>query len=89
MVHAPPHARFTSEYGVGPKTLARLVRFSRSVDAVRTGTGLADIASSVGYADQAHMTREWAEFAGLPPTRWVRADELAFVQDEAVSRWRD
>lgn len=85
---SPRHltARFTSEYGVGPKTLSRLVRFSRSVDGVRVGARLADVAIAAGYADQAHMTREWSELAGLPPTRWVRSDELAFVQDEAASR---
>jgi AraC-like DNA-binding protein len=42
--------------------------------------GLAEIAARCGYADQAHLTREWRELAGCTPSTWL-AEELPSVQD--------
>ena len=33
---------------------------------------LADVAAECGYADQAHLAREWRDLAGLPPSRMAR-----------------
>lgn len=66
-------ARFADATGMGPKRFARLVRFEAARQTVlTTSVQLADIAAACGYADQAHMTREFAEFAGSPPAT-VRA----------------
>jgi AraC-like DNA-binding protein len=74
--------RFRGEYGITPKAAVRLTRFERSVTAVRDPRRrLADVAAECGYADQAHLAREWRHFAGLPPSRWRVEDDLAFVQD--------
>ena len=58
--------RVTAAVGYGPKTLAAVLRLRR---ALRLGAacGLADLAATAGYADQAHMTREFRRLAGLPP----------------------
>jgi AraC-like DNA-binding protein len=65
--------RFHSAVGYGPKTLARVLRFRRFVDAIDDGRAdLAALAFEVGYADQAHMTREATRLAGLPPAALVR-----------------
>lgn len=75
--------QFRAEYGIGVKTAARVARFSRSADLVRRGdVPLAEIAVRCGYADQAHLAREWRGLAGTSPSRWLREDELAFVQDD-------
>lgn len=76
--------RFTSEYGVGPKELSRMVRFHRSRELMDDGlaSSLVEIASRAGYADQAHMTREWVAFTGRTPSAWRRHEHLPFVQDE-------
>lgn len=74
--------RFRAEYGLPPKTVARVARFGRSHALLRRrGTSIADVASRCGYADQAHLTREWRDIAGVTPTRWWADDDLAFVQD--------
>jgi AraC-like DNA-binding protein len=58
--------------GVGPRSYRRLLRFQ---DATRLAQSpvrsWADIASQAGYADQAHLTREFREFAGLTPTTYA------------------
>jgi AraC-like DNA-binding protein len=62
--------RFRTEVGVGPKAVARMARFNRALDLSRSGTGegWAGIAAEAGYADQAHMVREFREFGGVTPT---------------------
>ena len=46
----------------------------------RTPIDLAAIAMDTGYSDQAHLSREFARFAGAPPRRWV-AEEFRNIQD--------
>ena len=81
--------RFRAETGLGPKESARVVRFDRArrVLAARVVAGrapdLAGLAVDAGFADQAHLTREWRALSGLSPTGWLRA-ELGFVQDGTV-----
>ncbi|MEP6650823.1 MAG: AraC family transcriptional regulator [Lapillicoccus sp.] len=78
--------RFRAEFGITPKSAARVTRFERSVEAARSPRRrLADIAAECGYADQAHLAREWRDLAGLPPSRWRVEDHLAFVQDDAAA----
>lgn len=73
--------QFLSAVGAPPKTVARIVRFERSTALVRRGYDLADIAARCHFADQAHMTREWARMAGTSPGQWARRDVFANVQD--------
>lgn len=78
--------RFRAETGLAPKEAARVVRFDRARRALAARVGgsgapdLAALAAAAGFADQAHLTREWRAFSGLPPTRWLAA-EFGFVQD--------
>ncbi len=74
--------RFRAEFGVGPKVAARMARFDRARRDVarRAGAGslsLADVAAVHGYADQAHLTREFRALAGCAPTRWVEEEVRA------------
>lgn len=75
--------RFRSELGLGPKSLARVARFQRVVAALRSGPvlGLADLAATVGYADQSHLDREFGQLAGCSPTRWMADELVPNVQD--------
>jgi AraC-like DNA-binding protein len=65
--------RFRDAVGYGPKTLDRVLRFRRLVEqtgAVAAGeSDLARVAADLGYADQAHMTRDCVRLSGLTPAQ--------------------
>lgn len=80
--------RFRSAFGLTPKQAARLVRFDRSVTALRHGVrDLASTAAFCGYADQPHLTREWQMLAGSTPVEWIR-EELPFLQAFEATPWK-
>lgn len=65
--------RFAARVGYGPKTFQRILRLQR-VLAMASGRrarplSLAMLAAAAGYADQAHMTREFSSLAGRTPRR--------------------
>jgi AraC-like DNA-binding protein len=62
-------AVFGAQIGMTPKALARLVRFQRALEALRSGPvrDLAQLSVDLGYFDQAHFTREFRGFSGLTP----------------------
>jgi AraC-like DNA-binding protein len=68
--------RFTAAVGYGPKTLHRVLRFRRFLTLLESPGGLGELAVRAGYVDQAHLSRETAQLAGLPPAalarRWGR-----------------
>jgi AraC-like DNA-binding protein len=62
--------RFEAAVGLGPKRLARILRFQRLLEVIRAGrggAGWADLALRAGYFDQSHMIRESLALAGLAP----------------------
>lgn len=71
--------RFGQELGVSPTLTRRLVRFAAAARLVGRsgGEALAQVAAVCGFADQSHMGREFAAFAGCSPAR---------LMDDAVRR---
>ncbi|WP_370321331.1 helix-turn-helix domain-containing protein [Oricola sp.] len=65
---------FRDDIGLSPKLFARIVRFGHATELAMSPNigGWAEVAAACGYADQAHMTREFVEFSGAPPRRWQR-----------------
>jgi AraC-like DNA-binding protein len=58
--------------GLAPKPMARILRMQRTIAAIRAGrVPLALIAQRMGYADQAHMTRELRALTGLAPSAFA------------------
>jgi transcriptional regulator GlxA family with amidase domain len=67
-------ARFNKEVGVGPKAIARMVRFNRALAIAQAARcpDWAELAVECGYADQAHLVREFHEFAGKSPMAFLK-----------------
>jgi AraC-like DNA-binding protein len=69
--------RFRASVGYGPKTLQRVLRFQRVLarlsDGQQPDIPLAQVALSAGYSDQAHMTRETRELAGITPAQLAQS----------------
>lgn len=53
--------------GLSPKAFLRIERAWAAREAIRAGAPLAMIAADLGYADQAHLTREVRELLGVTP----------------------
>lgn len=74
-------ALMAAETGISPKQLCRQFRFDSVVARLAdTAGGLARVAAETGYADQAHLTREFRQMAGCSPTQWL-AEERRNIQD--------
>jgi AraC-like DNA-binding protein len=82
-------AQFREHIGLAPKSLARVLRFGRAVECIKsTAPGgqlkLTDLALDCGYYDQAHFTRDFRAFAGVTPTELIASampDSAGFSAD--------
>lgn len=70
--------QFRMEMGMTPKHVARILRFEHAHQlATEPNPGSwTQISAAAGYADQAHLVREWCEFTGRTPTAWRRGEVL-------------
>jgi len=60
--------RFLGEVGLGPKLFCRILRFQQVFRAVAEhSAGWADLAIDCGYYDQAHLIRDFQQFAHQTP----------------------
>ena len=77
-------AQFKHATGLGPKRVARLMRFQRLLQALRLPVPptLGDMALEYGFSDQAHMNREFRALAGITPQQYR---SLAPVNSHHVS----
>jgi AraC-like DNA-binding protein len=68
-------ARFREQVGLPPKAFARILRFERVSALLQgvEGARLAEVAYDCGYFDQAHLNRDFREFAGTTPTEYIAA----------------
>ena len=83
---------FTQYVGVGPKLLARQTRVSElAADVMRVSSPhWVELAYRYGYADQAHMVRDYRELMGLKPSGYAGIGKDAdFLQDALACVGRD
>jgi AraC-like DNA-binding protein len=74
--------RFRGEFGLSPKRAGRVMRFERARRLLAApGVTVGQVAASCGYADQAHLARDVAAFAGCTPSELL-LDHVPFLQDE-------
>jgi AraC-like DNA-binding protein len=66
-------AQFREHLGLPPKTLARVMRFESAVRTIRSEhrPDWAQIVVDCGYYDQAHLIREFKQFAGMTPGEYA------------------
>ena len=57
---------FARHVGMPPRRYLRLLRFHKAFEGVPGEASLADHAAAQGFADQAHMAREFRAMAGMP-----------------------
>jgi AraC-like DNA-binding protein len=71
--------RFADHVGIGPKAVIRRYRLYEAAERARGGGRVdwAAVAASLGYSDQAHLTRDFTGHFGLPPGRYVAANTPA------------
>ena len=91
---------FTTEVGMTPKRLSRVLRFQRASALARCGSAAdwAQLARACGYFDQSHLIHDVSEFAGIlprqlgPASKQVKELHLAvpdgvnFLQDADPAR---
>jgi AraC-like DNA-binding protein len=67
------NARFREQVGLGPKAVARIMRFRHAADLLSHDDGgrFAEIAQACGYYDQAHLNGEFRRLAGTTPGDYV------------------
>lgn len=60
---------FARHYGLAPRSYQRLLRMRRAIAGMQQDAApLADTAAAQGYADQAHMARDFRRIAGVAPS---------------------
>ena len=70
--------QFALEVGVSPKEAARLIRFQAARRRIGT-VPLARLAAEHGFADQAHLAREFSALGGAPPTAVPSLQDISAV----------
>jgi len=73
--------RFLREVGLGPKMLGRIIRFQQVFRAVeQCNFAWAEVAIECGYYDQAHLIRDFNQFARQTPA-------VLFSNQSAFTEW--
>ena len=73
--------RFLREVGLGPKLLGRIIRFQQVFRAVeQSNSAWAEVAIACGYYDQAHLIRDFNQFARQTPA-------VLFSNQSAFTEW--
>jgi AraC-like DNA-binding protein len=68
---------FRSELGITPKRFARIVRFHHALRALARGATPGAAALELQYFDQAHLHRDFEEFARMTPGQFLTATRYA------------
>jgi AraC-like DNA-binding protein len=79
-------ARFREHVGLPPSLVARLLRFRRALELLSSPHAtIAAVAFECGYYDQAHLDRDFRDFAATTPTAYVAEQRarVTSVQDAA------
>ena len=68
---------FRQVFGIAPHAYLTGRRLDAARDRILDGEPLAEVAVDVGFADQAHLSRRFRSFLGVPPGRFARGSRTA------------
>ena len=85
--HGHLDRQFTEHVGLSPRTLARILRMRRLLEAidVHGSVGWADKAAELGWSDQAHLIRDFKRHTGVTPSRYLAAQRSTYDRTEAAT----
>lgn len=65
---------FSEQVGVSPKLYGRLIRFGQAAEMPLKDPDVSwtEVSYDLGYADQAHLIREFKGFSGVRPTKFLK-----------------
>jgi AraC-like DNA-binding protein len=80
---------FADYVGVSPKWVMRRARLHEAAERADSGEPVdwAVLAADLGYADQAHLTRDFTVTIGVPPSRYAAPVKDGFTALPAWSAW--
>ncbi len=79
--------RFRNEIGIGPKLLSRILRFQHVFRAVESNApDWTEVAIEAGYFDQAHLIRDFHQFAGQTPALLFK--DLSQITERFTRKYR-
>jgi len=84
--HRQLQRAFERDFGLPPRSYLRLLRLKDALAEVGDHPTLADAAAAQGFADQAHMAREFRSLAGVPPSAAKARAKGPFIQAPINSR---
>lgn len=65
---------FKDAVGISPKWMIQRYRLHDALLSLERGEGtMAQLATQLGYADQAHFARDFLSLVGMPPSKYLRA----------------
>ena len=85
--HGHLDRQFTQQVGLSPRTLARILRMRRLLEAidVHGSVGWADRAAELGWSDQAHLIRDFKRHTGVTPSQYLAAQRSTYDRTEAAT----
>ncbi|TFV88789.1 AraC family transcriptional regulator [Blastococcus sp. CT_GayMR16] len=82
--HGHLDREFTRVVGLGPRTLARVLRVRRLLEQIDVQDRVAwtRLAADLGWYDQAHLVRDVTRHTGVPPSAYVAAQRQFLDPDD-------
>jgi AraC-like DNA-binding protein len=75
---------FDQTVGLGPKALTRILRAQRALRGLERGHKAGPLAYELGFADQAHLTRDVQALTGLTPSAWRSQQRGRILQERRL-----
>jgi len=76
---------FKQDTGLPPMAFLNNVRIEKAKSLLRTGTGIAEVATETGYVDQSHFHRAFASYTASTPRQYQQAKFASFSRPSEIT----